>query len=156
MKQQLIAYQKQYGLLEEVLCTRDERNYFLKLLKEGKPLPPNVTYRQDHEVCIWDEQEIAEYERLLSLGQPLPEGISTYQMYDETTSSMKNGFYTFAAFFKQVNTDLTQQEAEQYLRYKNTDYLETIKNCMVFFATLTAIGLAGWIAYTIWLIDLIG
>lgn len=54
-----------------------------------------------------------------------------------------DGFYRLR---KRVpDSGLTQEERYEYLLLKSASNLNIIKNCLVFFTVLTAIGLAAWL-----------
>ncbi len=63
--------------------------------------------------------------RSLESGESLPVGV-----YLDA-----NGYYGY------IKTLLNDEEIDQLLAYRQTFYLKTIKNCVLFFAALTAISL---------------
>ena len=74
------------------------------------------------------KQENKEYAKLLKDGETLPEGVYAYD-------------YDLSAFYTVCGTDLTENEIREYLTYKQLGFIRTIKNCVVFFTTLSIIGL---------------
>ena len=91
-----------------------------------------LIYEVDKEVlCTKEENKV--FKDLLKQGQSLPEGVFPYE-YD-------SGILSDSEFYRVVRSDLTQEEIMEYLAYKKLDLLNTIKNCLVFFTTLTIIGI---------------
>ena len=80
------------------------------------------------------------YAGMLRAGQALPEGV--YAFRNGTTTA--TDFYTFS------ETDLTQEEIDEYLLYKKLTMIRTIKNCAVFISVLVFIsvvaGLVLWLS----------
>ena len=79
-------------------------------------------------------QENQAYTQLLKSGQPLPENVRKYEY--SMTENMEE-FYTLYI------PDLTEQEINEFLTYKQLSLLNTIKNYLLFFVVLTIIGLVG-------------
>ena len=80
--------------------------------------------------CTKKENE--EYKQMLKSGKTLPEGVHAYT-------------YEPDEFYKIHEADLTEAEINEYLTYKQLSLIRTIKNCVVFFTTLTVIGLLAWL-----------
>lgn len=72
------------------------------------------------------------YKKMLKDGQQLPKGVFHYK---NAAGVEINEFYTI------YEPDLTQDEINEYLTYKKLSFIKTIKNCAVFFTTLTVISL---------------
>ena len=92
---------------------------------------------QERIPCSKEDNEI--YLALLASGQELPEGVGRYKLVD---GDYLDTFYTIQ------EEDLNPEERQEYLRFQALDwlgeskaYLRTIKNCAVFFTTLTIIAL---------------
>ena len=88
--------------------------------------------------------ENKEYQKLLSEGGVLPEGVFAYVC--ETGEVSTTDFYTL------YEPDLSDAEIAEYLTYKKLGFLKTIKNCVVFFTVLTIVVI---IAYFLLLIGVI-
>lgn len=78
-------------------------------------------------------QENKEYAKLLKESGNLPEGVFAYEYENGITSETE--FYTI------YEPDLTETEKIRYLTYKKLSLIKTIRNCVVFFTTLTIIGM---------------
>lgn len=72
--------------------------------------------------CSKDEE--TQIKQLIKSKQPLPDGIHTD----------KDGTH-----YKFVNSDLSKEDMDELLLYRQLKYLQTIKNCMLFFVVLTII-----------------
>jgi hypothetical protein len=81
--------------------------------------------------CTPKENE--EYKRLLEIGAELPEGV--YPVVDGWGEASSSEFYTIC------KPDLSESEIAEFLTYKKLSLIRTIKNCLVFFTTLTVISL---------------
>ncbi len=79
-------------------------------------------------------QENKEFQKILDDGGTLPEGVFSYK--DDENTDAPFGFYRI------YQTDLTEEEMQQYLTYKKLSLLRTIKNCALFFTILTILGMA--------------
>ncbi len=79
------------------------------------------------------ENENKGYEELLKSGGALPENVFP-RVYDDGEVSTTE-FYTI------YETDLTEDERKEYFAYKQLSMIRIIKNCVVFFAVLTIIGI---------------
>lgn len=79
------------------------------------------------------KQENKGYQKILTDGGTLPEGVYAY-VYDSGETSTTE-FYTI------YETDLTESEIREYLTYKQLSLIRTIKNCVLFFTVLTIIGM---------------
>lgn len=77
------------------------------------------------EECSKEESE--EYRKLVKKGEPLPEGVYRYGEYYD--------FYRF------IEANLTEDEAQELLLYKQVTYIKTIKNCALFFVVLAVISI---------------
>ena len=73
------------------------------------------------------------YLQMIKDGLSLPDGV--YQ-YKEEQGNVYQQFYTL------YETDLTPEEKLEYIQLKKLSHVKTIKNCIVFFTVLAAIGLA--------------
>ncbi len=92
-------------------------------------------YRHDYELiktkpCT--EVENAEFEKIIKEGGALPKNVYPFYVGDEPST---NRFYVV------IDTDLTEDEKQEYLTYKRLNYLKTIKNCVVFFTISAIVGL---------------
>jgi len=70
-------------------------------------------------------KENKEYRAMQKDNKPLPEGIHQY------TESYR--------YYRVKKTDLPDEEIDRLLRYRQTLYLQSIKNSMVFFVALSVI-----------------
>lgn len=75
--------------------------------------------------CSKDEEE--EFEQLKKANQPLPENVEVDNM---------GGLH-----FRYVKTDMSNEEIKELFLYRQTKYLESIKNSMIFFVILTLVSL---------------
>ena len=82
---------------------------------------------EDMQRVYCSREENAEYRKMLKNEQPLPQNV-----YE---SDNAGEFYTLQS------QGLTQEEIEEFIKLKQLKLLNTIKNCVVFFTTLTVIGL---------------
>ena len=83
------------------------------------------------------EDESKEYRQLLADGGTLPKDVYSY--VDVTTS--------MTMFYRVYEAELTEAEKSEYIAYKQLGYLKTIKNCCVFFTTITLIGMIAYLAF---------
>ena len=84
------------------------------------------------------DEENRAYLDIVNSGRELPEGVGRFKIV--------NGDY-LNEFFTVQETDLTKEEQQEYLRFRelemlstSTGYLRTIRNCVVFFTALAVIG----------------
>ena len=77
-------------------------------------------------------KENKKYAKMKKNGENLPAGVHE-SLYVDGGST--NEFYTL------YQADLNDREIAEYLAYKQIEMVRTIKNCVVFFTTLTVIGL---------------
>lgn len=77
-------------------------------------------------------EENKRYTQLSREGKPLPENV---HKYDYSAGMDDEEFYTLYI------PELSADEINEYLTYKQLALLNTIKNCVVFFTVLTIIGL---------------
>lgn len=77
--------------------------------------------QQDY--CTKDEEE--HIKELIKNNQPIPDDIHT----------SRNG----STHFRYVNADISKEEQDELLVYRQTNYLKTIMNCMIFFVILALI-----------------
>lgn len=92
-------------------------------------------YRFEHNVLQripCSKSECKEYSKLRKEGLPLPEDVSCDEIYSEDY------------FYRVEQTALSDKELAELLQYRQLALLKTIRNGMVFFVTLTVIGLIGW------------
>lgn len=78
------------------------------------------------------EQENEAYLNLLKNGGALPDGVFRYENADGEKTDV---YYTIG------DSDLTEAEIQEYLKYQKLKYIKTIKNCAVFFTALTIVGM---------------
>lgn len=52
-------------------------------------------------------------------------------------------------FYRYIDTDLSEQEIKQLFLYRQTAYLRSIKNSMIFFVVLATISLIAWLIIAI-------
>lgn len=81
--------------------------------------------------CSLEENEICR--EMLKRGEHLPEGVYRYNR--DNTKEESAEFYTVH------EVDLTKEELEEYIALSKLRMLRTIKNCVVFFTTITIIGM---------------
>jgi hypothetical protein len=81
------------------------------------------------QMVICSNAESKEFNKLLKEKQPLPKGVIASEMDD--------------TFYRIVETDLTHEEVQELLLYKQITYIKTIKNSVLFFVALTIIGMLG-------------
>ena len=84
------------------------------------------------------KEENKKYEKILKDGGTLPEGVFPCYTYD-------NGEPLTSEFYTIYEPDLTESEITEYLTYKKLDMIRTIKNCILFFTSLTVIGMIVWL-----------
>lgn len=84
-------------------------------------------------------QENNEFQKILDEGGTLPEGVFSYK--DDENTEATFGFYRI------YQTDLTEEEMQQYLTYKKLSLLRTIKNCAMFFTGLTIVSIVLTLIY---------
>nr|MCR4693067.1 hypothetical protein [Bacillota bacterium] len=89
--------------------------------------------------CSREDNE--KYRQLLKNNEPLPNGVYEYKIsgVDEYKMPAGEGSGTFYTIYQ---PELTQEEKLEYITFKQLKMISTIKSCVVFFATLTAISLA--------------
>jgi len=76
--------------------------------------------------CSMEENK--KFKQMIKDGQPLPEGIHQY----EDTSYI---------FYQVCEIELTEKEKDEYIIFKQLEYLRSIKNSMLFFVILTIISM---------------
>ena len=81
------------------------------------------------------EKENKEFRKILKNGGQIPEGVYPYLEADGTTSN--SDFYTI------YESNLSEDEMNQYLVYKKLKFLKTIKNCIVFFTVSQILAIIG-------------
>ncbi len=79
------------------------------------------------------KKENKEFEKLLSDGGTLPEGVYPY-IYDDGQEST-------TAFYTVYEPDLTEAEKNEYLTYRKLSMINTIKSCIFFLTVLTVLGM---------------
>lgn len=77
------------------------------------------------------EEENARYLEMLNKGETVPDNVGRYLDENEQPTDR---FYTIE------NDDMTHEERMEYLEMKQHKELATIKNCVVFLAIVTAVG----------------
>ena len=90
------------------------------------------SFRQEYGVAqglFCPQKDNEKYAQMVQDGIPLPEGI-----YEYKDGSITKKFYTVCA------PELSPEEISELLTYKKLGYLRTIKNCVVYFVTLSIIG----------------
>ena len=98
-------------------------------------------YKIDHGLlqpirCSHEEED--EYKRLLKSNKRLPDDVLHKNDYNENT------------FYRIPPTDLTCNEVAEYIAFRQLRTLEYIKNCLLFFVILAAVGLIGyWLVFVI-------
>ena len=80
------------------------------------------------------QKDNEKYAQMVQDGIPLPSGI-----YEYKDGSAEKSFYTVCA------PELSNDEIVELLTYKKLGYLRTIKNCLVYFVTLTIIGFCAYL-----------
>ena len=94
-------------------------------------------YRREYQVAqglFCSEKDNEKFAQMVQDGIPLPDGI-----YEYKGGSAEKRFYTVCA------PDLSADEIAELLTYKKLSYLRTIKNCLVYFVTLTIIGFCAYL-----------
>lgn len=79
------------------------------------------------------KEENKEYQQLLKNGESLPDGVFAY-VYD-------NGEVSTTDFYTVYEPQLTEDEIQEYLMYKQLSMIKTIRNCVLFFVILTIISM---------------
>ena len=79
--------------------------------------------------CTEDENK--KYAEMMAKGNPLPDGVYSYV----TDGVAINEFYTVQ------DPGLTEEEKRKFILLKQYEAIRTIKNCVVFFTALTALGI---------------
>ena len=69
-----------------------------------------------------------------------------YKDYEELPANIGrredvNGVPSYTKFYKIVPLDISHEEVQEYCALKQTKYLKTIRNCVVFFTALTVVSL---------------
>ena len=77
------------------------------------------------------KEECKEYQKILDNDGTLPDGV-----YKDTDTN-----YETLSFYTVDESNLTEAETMEYLTYKQLHMLKTIKNCVLFFTTLTIISM---------------
>lgn len=93
-------------------------------------------YRYQHnlmQIVPCTEEENQEFEKMLQNGDKLPSGVYVFEDCLE--------------FYRMYESDLTPTEIQEFLAHRQLKYLRTIKNCVVFFTTLTIIGMVASLLY---------
>jgi hypothetical protein len=75
------------------------------------------------EPCIEEENE--EFSQMETQGRKLPEDVYRYPQSN--------------TYYRMVKADFTEDEITRIIMLKQTQYLRTIKNCLIFFVILTII-----------------
>ena len=70
------------------------------------------------------KEEEKHMKQLIKSGQPLPE-----DMYTDNDGT----------HYKYINSDISKEDMNELLLYRQLKYLKTIKNCMIFFVILAII-----------------
>ena len=78
------------------------------------------------------KQENREYLRMVNEGMPLPHGVYRYTTEDDVPLD---------EFYAVYDPQLTEKEQQEYLSLLQTQELQTIRKCVVFFTVLTIVGL---------------
>ena len=78
------------------------------------------------------EEQNAEYRQLARENKPLPK-----RVYCRNTDPT----FDYAQFYTVSEMDLSTEQLNEYLQYRQLKTLTTIKKCMVFFTVLTVISL---------------
>lgn len=79
------------------------------------------------------KQENKAYAKLLKNSGSLPEGVYPFEY--------ENGYTSGTEFYTVSESDLSEAEIQEYLKYKQLSLIRTIKNCALFFTILTIIGM---------------
>ena len=78
------------------------------------------------------ENENKAYSELIKSGGSLPEGV--------LQRKTESGVY-YDEFYTVYDAGLSNEEEQEYIQYQTFLHIKTIKNCIVFFTSLTAISL---------------
>ena len=101
------------------------------------PLKELQTLRQEfglEQKVPCSKEENKRYSQMVKGGAPLPDGVYEYQ-YENTTGE----YYTI------YTPEISADELSELLTYKKLSYLRTIKNCAIYFVTLSIIGLCAYL-----------
>lgn len=79
------------------------------------------------------KEDNKKYKQMLQNGENLPQGVFEYKY--ELDNAGTGDFYTIH------KPELTPEERLEYITFKQLKMLNTIKNCVVFFSTLTVISM---------------
>ncbi|MDF2686636.1 MAG: hypothetical protein K0S55_1818 [Clostridia bacterium] len=77
-------------------------------------------------------EENIQFSRMIKNKEALPEGIFQYKT--DVGADLE-------IFYRIYETELTNEEKQKYLQYKQLSSLQSIKNSMIFFVVLTVISL---------------
>lgn len=108
--------------------------------KSGNKINPEKElqdFRQEYQVAqglFCSEKDNEKFAQMVQDGIPLPNGI--YEYKDGSAEKI---------FYKVCAPDLSADEITELLTYKKLGYLRTIKNCLVYFVTLTIIGFCAYL-----------
>ena len=80
------------------------------------------------------QKDTEKYAQMVKGGIPLPDGI-----YEYKGGTTEKRFYTVCA------PEISADEIAELLAYKRLGYLRTIKNCAVYFVTLSVIGICAYL-----------
>ncbi|WP_458788409.1 hypothetical protein, partial [Vallitalea sediminicola] len=84
-----------------------------------------------HEPCSMKENKT--FKELRNKKENLPEGVYKYDNSD--------------SYYRLAKTDLSSEELNNLMMYRQTSYLRTIKNSMVFFVFLTIASILVWLFF---------
>ena len=87
-----------------------------------------------HEQIDCTEEQNAQYRQLAKENKPLPARV--YCRNSDPTAE-------YATFYSVSEMELTPEQLNEYLQYKQLKTLTSIKKCMVFFTVLTVISIIG-------------
>ena len=102
-----------------------------------KPQEELQNFRREYGVAqglFCPQKDNEKYAQMVQDGIPLPDGI-----YEYKDGSITKKFYTVCA------PELSPEEISELLTYKKLGYLHTIKNCAVYFVTLSIIGFCAYL-----------
>jgi len=110
----------------------------IKILDMQKELENNKFDLNQGKKVYCNKKESTAFAKLISSDKALPDGVfknsqDSDDFYDENTS-----------FYRMEQTNFSHEKIQEYLQFKQTKYLHTIKNCVVFFTVITAISLSIW------------
>lgn len=83
-------------------------------------------------------EENQRYNNILAQNGTIPDNICAY-VYDDSEVPLE--------FFELIDTDLTEEEKKTFIALKQLDYLNTIKNCLLYF-TISSIVAALIVLFT--------